>query len=93
MNSEWRKETPITQSYGKKHDVGLLYTWEMEVSMTDYIKLIMQDAPEDMAGIVATPTGNRLFKVSKTSPSVPAGDKKDNFVLIVIQLLYLSQRT
>ena len=96
LNEEFGKETPISESYGKQHDYfGMKLDYsspgEVKVTMADYVKLILHDAPEDMAGTAATPAGNHLFKVNELSVVVLTGDKKDFFVHIVMQLLYLSQ--
>ena len=38
---------------------------EVNISMVDYVKLILHNVPEDMAGTYATPVGNHLFKVNE----------------------------
>ena len=63
------------------------------VMMVDYIKLILQDVPEDMRkGTAGTLAGNHLFKVNKANPDELCSDKAEVFMHIVMQLLYLSQR-
>lgn len=97
LNAEFGKETPITESYGKRHEyLGMMLNFstpgEVEISMQEYIKLILHDAPEDMKGVAATPAGNHLFKVDQVNPTRLTGKQKDDFVHVVMQLLYLSQR-
>ena len=65
---------------------------EVIISMEDYIKLILQDVPSNMSGVAATPAGNCLFRVNTTNPTLLTGEKKEIFVHVVMQLLYLSQR-
>jgi len=96
LNEEFGKETPITESYGKQHDylemmLDYLHPGKVKITMTDYIKLILHEVPEDMAGTEVTPAGNHLFKVNEKEPDVLEGERKDVFVHIVMQLLYLSQ--
>jgi len=70
LNDEFRKETPITESFGKQHDyLGMTFNYsikgEVNISMADYVKLILHNVPEDMAGMSATPAGNHSFKVNE----------------------------
>ena len=64
---------------------------EVKISMADYVKLILHDVPEAMAGTSTTPAGNHLFKVNEKNPKPLSPEKKDVFVHIVMQMLYLSQ--
>jgi len=96
LNDEFGRETPISKSYGKIHDyLGMTLDYsksvEMQITMRDYIKLILHDVPDDMEGVAATPAGNHLFKVNKDNPELLIGERKETFVHIVMQLLYLSQ--
>lgn len=96
LNNEFGKETPISKSYGKKHEyVGMLMDYstpgEVTISMADYTRLILQETLADMAGTAAMPASNWLFKVNTTNPNKLTGEKKDVFVHIVMPLLYLSQ--
>ena len=98
LNDEFGQETPITESYGKQHEylgmkLDFAHRGEVMVTMVDYIKLILQDVPEDMKrGTAATPAGNHLFKVNEIDPEELCTEKAEVFVHIVMQLLYLSQR-
>ena len=63
------------------------------MTRVDYIKLILQEVPEDMRnGTTATLAGNHLFKVNKTDPDELSSMQAEVFVHIIMQLLYLSQR-
>ena len=97
LNKEFGKETPITKSYGRKHkSLGMSLDYstpgEVIISMEDYIRVILQEVPSDMSSMAATPAGNCLFKVNSTNPTLLTGEKKEIFVHVVMQLLYLSQR-
>ena len=71
MNEEFGKETSITESYGKKHYyLGMMLNYsspgEVEITMMDYVRLVLQDVPEDMqGGVVAMPTGHHLFPINE----------------------------
>ena len=50
LNEEFGKETPITESYGRKHEyLGMLLDYstpgEVIISLEDYIRLILKDVP------------------------------------------------
>ena len=90
-------ETLITASYGKHHEyLGMTLDYskpgEVKIIMSNYIKLILQDAPDDMSGIAATPAGDCLFKVNQMNLELLTREDKYNFIHMVMQLLYLSQR-
>ena len=66
---------------------------EVVIIMTDYVKLVLQDVPEDMQGeVAATPTGNHLFLITEKDLVLLDGKRQDSFVHIVMQLINLSQR-
>ena len=53
LNDEFGKETQISESYEKKHEyLGMQMDYgvpgEVSISMEDYIRLVLQEAPEDM---------------------------------------------
>ena len=81
---------PITKLYARKQDyLGTMLDYsllgEVKITMTDYIKLILQDTPDNMQGKVAvTPAGNLLFLINESNPELLDGEKCDNFVHIVI---------
>lgn len=96
LNDEFGKETPISESYGKTHEyLGMLMDYsvpgEVTISMEDYIRLILREVPDDMGGTAAMPAGACLFRVNQSNPNRLTGEKKDVFVHMVMQLLYLSQ--
>jgi hypothetical protein len=97
MESEFGKETPLNQSRGKVHDyLGMTHdfsnTGEVAVTMIDYIKSVLHDAPKEMRGSAATLAANHLFKVNQVDPVLLGKENADIYVHIVMQLLYLSQR-
>ena len=74
LNDKFGKETPISQSYRKKHEyLGMQMDYsvpsKVTISMEDYIRLILQEAPEDMEGMAAMPAGGCLFRVNQSNPN------------------------
>ena len=62
------------------------------IKMSDYVKTMLNDAPASMDGKVATPAAAHLFKVNTDDPKLLTKEKKEMFVHLVMQGLYLSQR-
>jgi hypothetical protein len=82
MEEEFGKETPLNKSRGKvHHDLGMTLNFskpgEVTVSMIDYIKGILHDAPKEMRGSAATPAANHLFQVNTVDPVPLKQDKAD----------------
>jgi hypothetical protein len=98
MDSDFGKETPLNQSRGKVRDyLGMTLDFsnpgEVTVTMIDYLKSVLHDAPKEMRGAAATPAANHLFEVNEVAPVLLNKEKADIYVHIVMQLLYVSQRT
>jgi hypothetical protein len=60
MEREFGKEAPLNKSRGKVHDyLGMTLNFskpgEITVTMIDYIKGVLHDAPKEMRGTAATP--------------------------------------
>ena len=62
------------------------------VRMSNYVKNMLNDALALMDGKAATPAAAHLFKVNTENPKLLGKDKKELFVHLVMQGLYLSQR-
>ena len=52
----------------------------------------MNDMPDNTKGKAATPAANHLFVINDKNPVLLDKEKKDIFVHLVMQALYLSQR-
>ena len=61
------------------------------ISITDNVKTILNDAPKDMNGKAATPAVAHLFKANNVDPKLLPPEKKEIFVHLVKQGLYLTQ--
>jgi hypothetical protein len=97
MEREFGKETPINKSRGKVHDyLGMTLDFskpgEVTVTMIDYIKAVLHNAPKEMRGRAVTPAATHLFQVNSINPVYLGEEKAEIYVRIVMQLLFLSQR-
>ena len=98
MNAEFGKETHMNISRGRVHDyLGMIFDFsvpgEVKIDMTEYVKNILHHAPGDkeMRGEASTPAANHLFEISEHAQPLD-DDRKAEFVTLVMQCLYLSQR-
>jgi hypothetical protein len=98
MESEFGKEPPLNKSRGKVHDyLGMKLDFScpgrVRITMEDYIRMLLHDAPKEMRGKATTPAAHHLFQVNNVNPVKMNKEKKaETFVHITMQLLYLSQR-
>ena len=60
--------------------------------MEKYIHGILEEAPQDMEGIVNTPASAHLFQVNSQSPQHLDQETADSFHTLVAKLLFLSKR-
>jgi hypothetical protein len=66
-------------------------TGAVTIDMSDYVRTVISEMPEDMVGKAPTPAANHLFEV-REEPVLIETDKAATFHKIVMQLQYLSQR-
>jgi Reverse transcriptase (RNA-dependent DNA polymerase) len=97
IDAEFGKEAPITQNRGKVHDylgMKLDYTipGKVQISMSEYIQTMLDEAPADMDGVASTPAANHLFEVNETNPTKLDDTMADMFHHIVAKLLFLCKR-
>ena len=97
MEEEFGKETPLTIARGPIQEyLGMTLDFtekgKVIVKMSDYIKNKLKDAPASMDGHATTPAASHLFKVNTDNPKLLCKEKKELFVHLVMQGLYLSQR-
>ena len=64
---------------------------EVTITMINYIKSILHNAPKEMCGHAVTLATNHLFEVNNTNPMYLNTDKTEIYVHLVMQLLFLSQ--
>ena len=97
MGKEFGQDTPLSLSRGLVQEyLGMTLDFSergrVVVKMSNYVKNILNDAPASMDGKAATRTAAYLFKVNTENPKLLGKDKKEVFVHLVMQGLYLSQR-
>jgi Reverse transcriptase (RNA-dependent DNA polymerase) len=97
MEREFGKEAPLNKLCGKVYDyLGMKLDFskpgEVTVTMIDYIKAVLHNAPKEMHGRVVMPAASQLLEVNSMNLVYLGKEKKDTYVRIVMQLLFLSQR-
>ena len=96
MQIEFGKDSSLSVSRGPVQDyLGMTLDFSEKgrvvVRMHDYVKTMLNDAPSSMDGTAATPAAAHLFKVNTENPKLLGKEKKDLFVHLLMQGLYLSQ--
>ena len=96
LEAEFGKEAPLTIRRGKIHDyLGMTLDFSLDgkvqISMEDYIRKMLAELPDDMAGVATTPAAEHLFKVNQSPTYL---DEKDAmfFHHNVAKLLFLCKR-
>ena len=97
MEEEFGQETPLTIKRGPIQEylrMTLDFTerGRVVVKMSNYIKSMLKDALASMDGHATTPAATHLFKINTDNPKLLCKEKKELFVHLVMQGLYLSQR-
>ena len=69
------------------------YTQEGKVAikMNDYVATIVDNAPDDMKGVMNTPAAKHLFEVDGSTPRL-SEEKAEFFHMMVAKLLFLCKR-
>ena len=98
MEETFGKDTPLSVSHGRTHDyLGMTLDFrnkgEVRIDMEHYINMMLHDAPKEMDGVSNTPGAAHLFKTNPEDPKLLGNEKKKIFVHLVMQGLYLSQRS
>ena len=97
MEAEFGEDSPLSVSRGPiQQYLGMTLDFsergKVVVKMDDYVKTMLNDAPSSMDGKAATPAAAHLFKINTVDPKPLDQARKDLFVHLVMQGLYLSQR-
>ena len=96
MEEEFGQETPFSVTRGPIQEyLGMTLDFtergRVVVKMSNYIKNMLKDAPASMDGHAATPAATHLFKINTDNTKLLCKKKKERFVHLVMQGLYLSQ--
>jgi len=97
LDGEFGKEEPLSKSRGKVHEyLGMTLDFsnpgQVMVDMSDYVRYVIADMPDDMKGTAATPAAAHLFSVNEGEPVLLPLAEKEIFHRMVMQLLYLCKR-
>ena len=97
MEMEFGQDAPLSIARGPVQEyLGMTLDFsekgKVVVKMSNYVKNMLNDAPPSMDGKVATPAAGHRFKVNEENPKILDKERKELFVHLVIQGLYLSQR-
>ena len=97
MENEFGQDTPLTILHGPiqqylEMTLDFSEKGRVVVKMDDYVKTMLNDAPSSMDGKATTPAAVHLFKINTENPKPLDKERKDLFVHLVMQGLYLSQR-
>jgi hypothetical protein len=96
LNDEFAKETPLSITRGKVHEslgmkLDYTKTGKVKIMMTEYVKNMLTELPEDMEGTAPTPAGNHLFTVNKEATKL-SEDDSIMFHHNTAKLLFLCKR-
>ena len=96
MQNKFGQDAPLSISQGPVQEyLGMTLDFSEKsrvvVKMHNYVKNMLNDAPASMDRKAATPATAHLFKVNTENPKLLGKDKKELFVHLVMQGLYLSQ--
>jgi hypothetical protein len=98
---QWLNSTygvTVAEHRGKVHDyLGMILDFTRDghvlINMTEYIRTIIADFPEEITGIRMTPAADHLFKVWGEGEAWPLPEEQARaFHHAVAQLLFLSAR-
>ena len=97
MEKDFGQDAPLSVLRGPVQEyLGMTLDFsergQVVIKMSVYVKTMLNDAPTSMDGKAATPAAAHLFKVNTEDPKLLNKEKKELFVHLVIQGLYLSQR-
>jgi hypothetical protein len=96
FEGEYRKEAPLTITRGKIHEyLGMAIDYsvkgKVKITMISYIKNMLAEVPNDMAGEAATPAASHLFQVNKDADKLDE-ERAQLFNHNVAKLLFLCKQ-
>ena len=97
MEMEFANEAPLSITRGKIHNyLGMKLDFsnpgKVAIHMEDYVRIILRDIPKDMVGNAVTPAAKHLFAINDVNPIMLDEEQTTEYVHLVMQLSYLSQR-
>jgi hypothetical protein len=93
LNQRYGKLDPLTVTCGDIHDyLGMMLDYstpgQVSVRMDDYVRDLLEEAPDDMEGTAATPAADHLFTAT-ADPEYLDDATSDLFHSLTAKLLFL----
>ena len=90
------QHSELSMNIGKRHDyLGMILDFTtpgiLEIDMSDYIQVILQDTPANLRGTSMVPAAKHLFTTRPDAPKI-SPQEQEIFHHLTMQLMYLSQR-
>ena len=96
IQDNFSQHSELSMHIGKRHDyLGMILDFTtpgiLEINMSDYIQVILQDTPANLRGTSMVPVAKHLFTTRPDAPKL-SPQEQDIFYHLSMQLMYLSQR-
>jgi hypothetical protein len=96
LNVKYGKEDPLVVHRGTIHDylgmtINYLEDGKVKLIMSDYVKGILDEAPDDMDGTAVTPAASNLFMVQMDGEKLNDSNA-DTYHRLTAKLLYLCKQ-
>ena len=96
IHKEFGQHSDLSMHIGKRHDyLGMILDFNspgvLEIDMSDYIQVILQDTPSNLRGTSMVPAAKHLFTTRHDAPKINP-QEQEIFHHLTMQLIYLSQR-
>ena len=95
IQEEFGQHSDLSMHIGKRHDyLGMILDFNspgvLEIDMSDYIQVILQDTPSNLRGTSMVPAAKHLFTTRHDAPKINP-QEQEIFHHLTMQLMYLSQ--
>ena len=90
------QHSELSMHIGERHNyLGMILDFTtlgiLEIDMSDYIQVILQDSPANLRGTSMVPVAKHLFTTRPDAPNI-SQQEQEIFHHLTMQLMYLSQR-
>ena len=95
IQDNFGQHSELSMHIGKRHDyLGMILDFTtpgiLEIDMSDYIQVILQDTPTNLQGTSVVPAAKHLFTTCADAPKI-SPQEQEIFHHLTMQLMYLSQ--
>ena len=96
IQDNFGQHSELSMHIGKRHDyLGMILDFTtpgiLEIDISDYIQVILQDTPTNLQGTSVVPAAKHLFTTRADAPKI-SPQEQEIFHHLTMQLMYLSQR-